>query len=170
MSAVAGMKKSKTQFSLRATAVLTAATAVWIWIFREAPAFDLAIIAGAASTAGLAGHVVYARWLPSRVTVMATVLLLYNALLGAQLLLQSGSGTPWFERLAFLLDILVLPVQMMSHATGTRDILFLATLVLGTLTFTPAHSIRPCLPSAIITAMGIAIWYGGSLLIMAYAG
>lgn len=164
------MSKSKAQFSIRATAVLTAATAVWLWIFRQARPVDMAVLASAALIAGLAGHLVYARWIPRRATVMTTVFLLYNAMLGTQLLLQSGGGSRWFERLAFLGDILVLPIMAIRQAAGPHDMLFLASVVLGTLIFTPAHSIRPCLPSALITSLGIAIWYGGSILMVAYAG
>jgi hypothetical protein len=42
--------------------------------------------------------------------------------------------------------------------------------VAATLIFSAAHSIRPCLPTAIVTALGVAIWYGVSLMIMAAAG
>jgi hypothetical protein len=164
------MNKSKTQFSLRATATLTAAIAVWVAIFREMPPTELAILTGIAVAAGLAGHVVYARWLPWRVTVIATVLLIYNGLLGTQLLLQTGSGEPWFRRLAFLFELLVFPAEMAIRARAPRDILLMIAIVLGTLIFTAAHSIRPSLPSAIITALGIAIWYGAAMMIMASAG
>lgn len=60
------VEKSKTQFSLRAIAVLTAASAVWVAIFRDMPPTELAIVIGIAIAAGIAGHVVYARWLPWR--------------------------------------------------------------------------------------------------------
>ena len=162
--------KRTTQFSLRAIAVLTAASAVWIWIVQEMPAAEMAVFAGVALVSGIVGHLVYVYCLRSRVTVMVTVLLLYNLVLGAQLLVQSGHGTPWFERLAFLSDVLFEPLRMMSHVTAPRDILLLLRYTVGTLVFTAAHSIRPSLPAAIITALGIAIWYGCSVLIMANAG
>lgn len=164
------VEKSKTQFSLRATVVLTAASAVWVAIFREMPPTELAIVTGIAVAAGIAGHVVYVRWLPWRVTVIATVLLIYNTLLGAQLLLHSGSGEPWFRRLDFLFELLLLPAEMAIRARAPRDILLMLAIVLGTLIFTAAHSIRPSLPTATITALGIAIWYGGAMMIMASAG
>jgi hypothetical protein len=170
MSAETNVKTSKTQFSLRASLVLTAASAFWVWIFREMSPVEMAVVGGVAITAGLVGHVVYTFWLPWRVTVIATVLLLYNAILGAQLLLQSGSGDPWFARLAVLFEIAVMPVEMMRHVTSPRDIAFSLAIVLGTLILTAAHSIRPNLPSAIITALGIAIWYGSSIMIMIYGG
>ncbi len=170
MSVVTAMNKSKRQFSLRATFILIAVSAVWVWIFREMTPFEMAVVAGIAVTAGLLGHIVYTYLLSSRVTVIATVLLVYNALLGAQLLLEPGSGTPTIRRLAFLFDILVLPLEMMKYATAPRDIMFWLVMVLGTLIFTPAHAIRPSLPSAIITGLGIAIWYGVSIMMMAYGG
>jgi hypothetical protein len=42
-------------------------------------------------------------------------------------------------------------------------------MVLGTLLFTPAHSIRPSLPTAIITALGLGFWYASSILMLIYA-
>ncbi len=170
MSVVTAMNKSKTQFSLRATFILIAVSAVWVWIFKDITPFEMAVVAGTAVTTGLLGHIVYTYLLPTRVTVIATVLLVYNALLGAQLLLVPSSGTPTLMRLAFLFDILVSPLEMMTYATAPRDIMFWLAMVLGTLIFTPAHAIRPCLPSAIITALGIAIWYGVSIMMMAYGG
>ena len=110
MSAQTDVNRSKTQFSLRALVVLTAAVALWFWIFREMPLEGIAVFAGVALTAGIAGHVVYAKWLPWRGTVMTTVLLLYNAILGVQLLL-SDHGGPWF-----LIEIVVFPLEMMRHA------------------------------------------------------
>lgn len=53
------MNKRKTQFSLRATVVLTAAIAVWVSIFRDMTPAEMAIFVGIALTAGLVGHVVY---------------------------------------------------------------------------------------------------------------
>jgi hypothetical protein len=154
----------KTQFSLRASVVLTAAVGFWVWIFREMSPVEIAVFGGVALTAGVVGHIVYTKWLPWRVTVIATVLLLYNSLLGVQLLL-SGSGEPWL-----LVETVVLPFEMMWHAKSPRDILFVSLIVLGTLTLTPAHCIRPSLPTAIVSALGIAIWYVSSIMIMIYAG
>lgn len=170
MNSDTDVNQSKTQFSLRVSVVLTAASAFWLWIFREMSPVEIVVFAGIALTAGLVGHVVYAFWLPSRVTVIGTVLLLYNAILGAQLLLQSGSAGPWFARLAVLFEIVVLPAELMRNATSPRDIVFSLAMVVGTLIFTAAHSIRPSLPTAIITAMGIAIWYGSSIMSMIYGG
>jgi hypothetical protein len=61
-------------------------------------------------------------------------------------------------------------VQADTRARAPRDILLTLAIVLGTLIFTAAHSIRPSLPSAMITALGIAMWYGASMMIMASAG
>ena len=164
------MNTYERQFSLRATFMLTAVSAVWVWIFREITPVEMAVIAGIAVTAGLVGHIVYTYWLPWRVTVIATVLLLYNALLGVLSLLESSSGPPSLARLEVLFAVVVWPLEMMRYATAPRDIMFWLVMVLATLIFTPAHAIRPCLPSAIITALGIAIWYGVSIMMMAYGG
>lgn len=162
--------KSKRQFSLRAAFMLTSASAVWVWIFKETTPLEMAVLGGIAIAAGLVGHVVYTKLLPWRVTVIAIVILIYNSLLGALLLLTSGAGNQSPSLLKFLFDFLVLPLEMMRHATSPRDIVFWLVVGLGTLVFTAAHSLRPCPPSAMITAMGIAIWYGVSIMIMANSG
>ncbi len=164
------LHKEKAQFSLRAMIVLTASFAVWVWIFREIKPGEMAVLTGIVLMAGIVAHVVYAFWLPWRVTVIATVLLLYNVMIGALTLLQSGSSMSWFQHLEFLYDVVVHPAKMMMYTHSPRDLVFSLAIVLGTVFFTPAHAIRPSLPTAIITALGIAIWYGSSIMMMAYGG
>jgi hypothetical protein len=162
-----GNNRIKTQFSLRAVVALTVASAVWVWLFREAKPVEIAIFSGVALTAGLVGHVVYRYCVPWRVTVVATVLLLYNAVLLALEVLHDGSNP-----LELLLQVAVGPAEMLMHVNWHwhRDTVFMLAMVLGTLLFTPAHSIRPSLPTAIITALGLGFWYTTSILMMIYAG
>ncbi len=170
MSTETHPKRNPSQYSLRATLVLMVASMVWIWIFKEMRPLEIAILAGFALAAGLVGHVVYSFWLPWRVSVLATVLLIYNLCLGTQFLLQSASRPPWRETLTILWDVLIFPAEMLTHTTAARDVAFMLLTVAATLIFSAAHSIRPCLPTAIVTALGVAIWYGVSLMIMAAAG
>ncbi len=157
-------------FSLRACCVLVAASALWVWIFRDLSSIELLVLSSVAFVAGTVSHLVYAFWLPWRVTAIAVDVMLYNGLLAAQLLFGSGTGTSSPRRLAFLIDVLVEPAQMATYARTPSDILFFLAVLFGTLVFTPAHAIRPSLPSAIITALGISIWYGSSIMMMAYGG
>lgn len=160
--------RSKTQFSLRAVTVLTVASALWVWLFREARPVEITTFSSIAVTAGIVGHIVYRYWLPWRVTVVATVLLLYNALLLA-LLLFGGEPHP----LKFLFTVAVQPAEMtmeyLKWHFWTRGTLVNLFIVLGTLLFTPAHLLRPSLPTAIVTALGIGFWYASSILMLTYA-
>ena len=160
----------RTQFSIRAMIALTAAIALWLWIFREATPFELGIFSGIAFVAGLVAHLFYTFWLPSRITAIATVLLIYNAILVVLALWGSNSNTPVADCLEFLIDILAQPVEMLMHLSTPRQTMFTLAIVLGTILPTPAHSIRPSLPSAFITALGIGIWYAAGMLFLIYAG
>jgi hypothetical protein len=162
-----GNNRIKTQFSLRAVVALTVASAVWVWLFSEAKPVEIAVFSGVALTAGIVGHVVYRYCLPWRVTVVAMVLLLYNAVLLALEVLHDGSNP-----LELLLQVAVGPAEMLMHVKWHwhRHTVFKLAMVLGTLLFTPAHSIRPSLPTAIITALGVGFWYGSSILMLTYAG
>jgi hypothetical protein len=161
-----GNNRTKTQFSIRAIAAFTVASAVWVWLFREAKPVEIAIFSGVAMTAGILGHVVYRYWLPWRVTAIVTVLLLYNAVLFVPALLHDGSNS-----FRFLFQVAFGPAEMIMHMNWHwhRDTVFMLAMVLGTLLFTPAHSIRPSLPTAIITALGLGFWYASSILMLIYA-
>lgn len=158
--------RMNTQFSLRAVAVLTLASAVWVWLFREARPAEIATFSGVAVTAGIVGHVVYEYLFAWRVSVILTVLLLYNGLLLALVLLYGREPNP----LELLFQVAVEPVDMLMHVKWHRDTVFLVVMLLGTLLFTPAHWVRPSLPTAIITALGIGFWYASSILMLTYAG
>ena len=158
------------QFSLRATIVLTAAIALWLAIFREASPVELAIFSTVTLAAGVIAHLVHAYWLPWRFTVIVVVLLIYNTALAVLMLVELGGAFPLLLLLETVIQIISQPAKMAVRASGMRDILFTLGYVLGTLCFTPAHVIRPGFPTAIITAIGIGIWYTAGILIMIYAG
>ena len=103
---------TKTQFSLRVTIVLTAAIAGWVWILRESTPAEMAVFTGAALTAGFVGHLVYSLLLPWRITVIVTVLSLYNAILVALMLLRAS--LPLVDCLESLIDVVVEPVQPLA--------------------------------------------------------
>lgn len=160
----------KHQFGLRAAIVLTAAIAIWFGLFQDASLTELAIFSGAALVAGVAGHMVYTLWLPWRITVVAMVLLIYNLILFSMLLESVGLGTELFSHLDFLVDVVVLPAEMAMHFQQTSDILWMSALMSVTTIFTLAHTVRPSLPTAIITAFGVGAWYATGILIMSHAG
>ena len=53
------MEAPKNQFSIRAIIVLTAAIAVWFWIFADIDPVDLAVFTGIAVAAGFVAHFLY---------------------------------------------------------------------------------------------------------------
>lgn len=160
----------KNKFSIRAIIVLTAAFAVWVWIFGDLPPIYLAVFTGIAVAAGIVAHFLYSFWLPWRVTVMAAVLLIYNSILVALIVLQSNSSNPISDCFELLVDVVISPVEMLIRAKTLRQNLFCLAILFGTLFFTPAHSLRPSFPSALVTALGIGIWYAAGLLMLMYAG
>ncbi|MCA9176197.1 MAG: hypothetical protein KDB14_17040 [Planctomycetales bacterium] len=166
--------RRKGQFSLRQVAALTAAAAVWVWHFREAEPAAIATFSFAAVTAGIIGHFVDKYWNLYALSALVAVLLVYNGALLA-LALFEGAADP----LGALIQVLVAPAEMLkwqldsiatNRVTSNRDTVFLLVMLLGTLLFTPAHWIRPSLPTAIITALGVGLWYGTSILILSHAG
>ena len=167
------MDDSKTQFSLSATLVVTAAFSVWFWFLAQLPgsqepgelALAIAVFTGVALAAGVAGHVVYSLWLPWRVTVIVTSLLLFNVVF---FLLNIFAGSlDLADASALLFEILLLPAR---ELVAMNWISMSLKCLLPTLILTPAHSIRPSIPSAIITALGVVAWYVTGLSIVSSAG
>lgn len=158
----------KHQFSLLATIVVTAAIAIWFALFQDATLTELAIFSGIALAAGIAGHLVYTFLLPWRITVVATVLLVYNLIPFATLLASTGPTMKLLSNLDFFVDVVVQPAELAMHTTQTRDILWIIATGLVTAIFTPAHAVRPSLPTAIITALGLGAWYATGIRILSH--
>lgn len=155
----------KTQFSVRSIAALTAAIAVWFWIFRKTKPLEIAVFSGAAVSAGIVGQFVYSFWLPRRVTVLATTLLVYNFGLLAFMLLGPSSGVSIAEAMSLLIGFLIQPAGYILRSGATPETF---ALVVATAIFAPAHSLRPSFPSALITAFGVGIWYSAGWLMLSY--
>lgn len=160
----------KHQFSILATIIVTAAIAIWFALFQDASLTELAIFSGMALAAGIAGHLAYSFLLPWRITVVATVLLVYNLVPFSIMLVSIGPTTQLLSNLDFFADLVVQPAEMAMHVEQTRDILWMLAMGLVTAIFTPAHAIHPSLPTAIITALGIGAWYATSVLILSHGG
>ena len=160
----------KNQFSILAIIVLTAAIAVWIWIFGDLTPVELTVFTGIAVAAGIVAPFLDSLWLPWRVTVLFAVLLIYNSILVALVLLQSNSSNPMSLCWELLVDVVANPIKLMMRAETLRQNLFCLAILFGTLFFTPAHSLRPSFPSALVTALGIGIWYAIGILMLMYAG
>jgi hypothetical protein len=96
--------------------------------------------------------------------------LLYNAGLLFVAKLDTGSFIPSFDDLQILFDAVIQPAALIAHARQLNEVLFCVVIVLGVLSFTPAHLVRPSLPSAIVSALGLGIWYGSFVMMMSRAG
>ena len=162
-------ESSRSQFSICGILILTAAIAAWFWIFSELQLVELAVFTGIAVTSGILAHFLYSFWLPSRVTVFATVLLIYSSILVALVLLESNSSISLSSCRELLVDVLMQPIEMLTHAKTTRQIRFGSVVFFSTLFFSLAHSLRPSFPSALITAFGIGIGYAVGILMLMYA-
>jgi len=151
----------KEQFGPVNCLLLAAAMAAWCWLFREVTLLEQTVLGSVCVVAGLIGHLVYARWWSYRTTVFVVVLLIYTDTL---FLLSLPVGGP---REAFELSTAVFVEPALLLLRGNpHGVPFL----LGTLIFAPANIIRPSLPTAVVTALGLGMWCMAGLLLMAHAG
>ncbi len=160
----------KQQFSVLSVILLTAAIAIWLTLFREASASELAIFASTAAVAGVLAHLAYTYVLAWRVTAAVTVLLVYNLALVLLLVWNVGLSNQLIDRLDLLADIVMQPAAIVTRVRSIDQVLSIGPLVLVTAIYTPAHAVRPSLPTAIITALGIGAWYAAGILILSQAG
>ena len=146
----------QSQFSLRAMLVLMAACAIWLWLLldlRQDP-FGFAVFALITLAVGVGGHFLYTYALRWRGTVLVSAIVLPPLILGtltgsllATLPFEFFMRQSWPDRMKYALPFLV------------------SIVLLGA-----AHPIKPSLPTAIITALGVSLWYGLALLIAISAG
>lgn len=150
--------------SLRSLFALTAVFALWLCLlseFRREPS-AIMIIWSFAIFAGIAAHALYIYVLPWRGTVLTSLLVLPALLfLGSGLLLGSTEIMLW---------ILVEPVAFLAHESWSELLFFTIPYIACAASLAAAHPIKPSLTNAIISAMGISIWYGMAILIAASAG
>lgn len=160
----------KIRFSIRAILALTAAFALWLWVLDGIHISEAASFAAIAMAAGLVAHLVYVYWLPWRVTGVVVVFLVYNLGLLAICLWETvGTARPtsWLDLMAI---VFFAPAKMLMSAREPNELLLWAKFAIGMVVMTPAHMIRPCLPTALITALGIGIWYAAGILITMHGG
>ena len=122
----------------------------------------LLVFAAVTLTAGVCGHLLYRYVLRWRGTVLLSLLLGPLPILGF-LGLLFGSVEGMFE-------ILVLPIDFVAHQNWTHRITLSLPIFFSIVILSMAHPLKPSLPNAIITAIGISLWYGLAILIGANAG
>ncbi|MEO1528932.1 MAG: hypothetical protein AAFX06_26220 [Planctomycetota bacterium] len=158
--------KVRATFSLRSLVVLTAAAAFWLWLFRDVTLDDITILSGIVLVAGCLGHFAHVL-LPWRPIVPLVVLLTYNVVF--LLASFSGSRLTAAAQLEVLWGVLVLPAEVLVHTWNVRGITFCCTIIAVTVLLAPAHLFRTGFPAAMLTAIGIGIWYSTGLMLLAYA-
>lgn len=150
--------------------VLTAACAYWMWLLsdlRHHP-IDFVILAAITIACGIVGHLLYAYVLPWRVTVVVSNLVLFLVVCE----LGTGSVAGGLGSLTQISNFFFyLPVDFFVHRRGWADgMSFWLPMLAGIVICTAAHPIKPSLPTAIITAIGISMWFGVAALIAINAG
>lgn len=144
--------------------LLAVAWAYWAWLLSDMwrkPVGDLVVLLVFASvtfTAGVCGHLLYRYVLRWRGTVLLSLLMGPLPVLG--FLLGSAGG----------MLILALPIDFVAHQNWTHRITFSLPVFCSMVVLAIAHPLKPCLTTAIITAIGISLWYGLAILIGANAG
>lgn len=152
------------QFNLRGMLYLTAAFALWLVVLpdlRSEP-IAVAIFWTLAIIAGVCGHLMYTYLLPWRGTVVTSLIVLSVTIFAAvATLFGAGDG---------VIDILALPIDLFVHQSWSNRIWFTFPVFACILILLAAHPIKPGLINAIITAIGVSLWYGLAILIAANAG
>lgn len=162
-------QQPKTQFNLQAIFALTTAVAVWAWIFKDTSPTEMAALAIVPLVAGTIGHLTYTFVLPWRFTTTATMLILFNVVPLLLMLFAPDARDAVWDHIKFLIMITTRPAEMLAHARSS-DLSMCIAYVLGTLLLTPANALKPCFPTAMISAIGLTIWYGVGVLILSHAG
>lgn len=154
----------ESQFSLRGMLYLTAAFALWLVVLsdlRSEPT-AVAIFWTLAIVAGVCGHLMYTYLLPWRGTVVTSLIVLSVTIFAAVAsFFGAGDG---------VIDILTLPIDLFVHQRWSDRIEFTIPVFVCIFVLAAAHPIKPGLINAIITAIGITLWYGLAILIAANAG
>ena len=148
--------------------LLAIAWGYWWWLLSDLwrkPVGDLIallVFASVTLAAGACGHLLYCYVLTWRGTVLISLLLVPLAVFGL-LGLLFGSVEGMFEILAF-------PIEFVAHQNWTDRIRFSVPIFLSIVTLSIAHPLKPSFPNAIITSIGISLWYGLAILMTASAG
>lgn len=148
--------------------LLAIAWAYWGWLLSDLwrkPVGDLLALLVCASvtlTAGVCGHLLYRYVFRWRGIVLLSLLLGPLPILGLLgLLFGSVGGT---------FEILALPIHFVAHQNWTHRITLSLPVFFSIVVLSMAHPLNPSLPNAIITAIGISLWYGLAILIGASGG
>lgn len=152
------------QFHVRGTLYLTAAFALWLFVLPDLRSEPIAvgILWVLASILGVCAHFMHTRWLPWRFTVVVGVMVSSVSIFAAVAFVAGA--------LDGVVDILTIPFDTFLRQSWSDRIRSTIPCFFSTLALSAAHPIKPSLINAVITALGISIWYGLALLIAVNAG
>jgi hypothetical protein len=152
-------------FSLRALFVLTAVFGFWLFMFSETRSEPMFVVVfwSIAIGAGVAAHLLYRYVFRWRGTVLVTLLLV-------PALIYFGTARYFGVASQDIIWLLTLPAVFASQQSWPA--LFFSTFpyIASAVILAAAHAIKPTLVNAIISAMGISIWYALAHLIAASGG
>ncbi len=156
--------RSANLLSLRGLFALTAVFGLSLFMLSDLRREPMAIVVlwSIAIGAGVASHLLYTYVFRWRGTVLISLLLL-----PALTLIAVGIYFSFVDDMLFLLT---LPVAFIAHESWSERLLITFPYIACAAILAAAHPIKPSLTTAIISAMGISIWYAMALLMAASAG
>ena len=156
--------RGSSQFSFQGLFAVTAAFALWIFLLSDFRREPMAIVSfwTLAVVAGVNGHLIHRYLLPWRGTVVVGLLFI-PLLIFAVVANLLGNGDA-------VVDFLLIPIDLFRHQSWGDSLRSTVPMFMCFLVLTAAHPVRPSLPSAIISAIGVSLWYGMAVMIAANAG
>lgn len=165
------MSDVKSQFGVRGVMLLMAAFAIWLWFLMQFP--DGAFSAGGARfeavvgifvvttfplMAGGLGHLIFTRLFHFRLCVVLVSIVFFSVLLILVALFQQQYHVDLVEsfQLVWLVPMSAFEVLKYQPTLSADE---QVPLIIVLVSFLPAHSIRPGLGTAIVTATGVWAWY-----------
>jgi len=152
------------QFSLRGLFVLTAVCGFWLFMLSElrSEPMAIAVLWSIAIGSGVAAHLLFSYVFRWRGTVLVSLLIL-PALSFIAVGLYFGVAND-------IIFLLTLPAEFISNQSWPEPLFSTIPYIASAVVLAAAHLIKPSLTNAIVSAMGISIWYALALLIAANAG
>ena len=160
------MDNPKLQFSLTEIILFTAAIAIWIGFLIQPSGWlgpGLTVVTTVAGLAGCLGQLSYRYVLRARGIAIPVSLLVFAACAFPIYVLAGSSDVAGAAQL--LVETLVSPIGEWFSETGFLTRNALIGCYIATIALTPAHLIRPQLPWAIVSALGVASWFMTGMLL-----
>lgn len=156
--------RGNSQVSFRGLFALTSSFALWIFLLADFRREPMAVVVfwSLATVTGVAGHLIHSYLLPWRGTVVIWLLVFPLVIFtGLSMLFASGEA---------VLDVLLLPIDLFRHQTWNDRLRSTIPMFVCVLGLVVAHPVKPSLVTAIVSAIGVSLWYGMAILIAANAG